>query len=279
MSFFNDFYTKPGPGIPKDMPSKKGIKLYFEIFLRHFWDLLKLNFIYVIFSIPMAVLCYVSINYFDIFSLKEITSANGWYATYNVFMLFVVTVIVIICGSGPASAAMSYIMNCYINEKPTFLWLDFKEFFGEKLKQGILISVADILLITILMPFALRFYYIYYLNTMNNLFFIVFLLILIATVIYVIMHIYLYHFMMNYDIKLYDVLKNSLIMTLAYMPQNLILILLQSIIVFMLFSSYNVIFITLMIIFFLFAFMRFPLEFFVAGKVKNIFSKMKTDRK
>lgn len=53
MSFFTPDYEKPGPGIPKDAPTKKGLALFFEILIREFWQLIKLNLIFVISCIPI----------------------------------------------------------------------------------------------------------------------------------------------------------------------------------------------------------------------------------
>ena len=50
MGFFN--YSKPGPGIDKNAPKKKGVALYLELFFRKFWELIRINVLYFIFSIP-----------------------------------------------------------------------------------------------------------------------------------------------------------------------------------------------------------------------------------
>lgn len=56
MSIFSNSYSKPGPGIPKDLPPKKGISLFFSIFGREFWNLIKLNLIFVLFCIPVVTI-------------------------------------------------------------------------------------------------------------------------------------------------------------------------------------------------------------------------------
>ena len=50
---FGKNYNKPGKGIPKDEPKKKGIALFFDIFVREFWNLVGLNLIFIITSIPI----------------------------------------------------------------------------------------------------------------------------------------------------------------------------------------------------------------------------------
>lgn len=71
MSFFGFGidYNKPGPGIPKNTPEKKGAALFFDIFFREFWGLLALNLIYIAACVPLvtigpatAALCRVTIT-------------------------------------------------------------------------------------------------------------------------------------------------------------------------------------------------------------------------
>lgn len=53
MGIFSPNYSKPGPGIPKDLPPKKGLDLFFDIVKREFWDLIKLNLLFILFSLPI----------------------------------------------------------------------------------------------------------------------------------------------------------------------------------------------------------------------------------
>lgn len=54
MQFFQPSYLKEGPGIEKDAQPKKGIALFFEILVREFWQLLKLNLLFVAVSLPVV---------------------------------------------------------------------------------------------------------------------------------------------------------------------------------------------------------------------------------
>lgn len=54
MALFQPGYLKEGPGIEKDAPPKTGIALFFEILVREFWQLLKLNLLFVLCSIPVV---------------------------------------------------------------------------------------------------------------------------------------------------------------------------------------------------------------------------------
>lgn len=56
MGIFKNHYNTPGPGISKDAPRKKGIALFFDIFLREFFDLLKLNLLFLLFCVPIVTI-------------------------------------------------------------------------------------------------------------------------------------------------------------------------------------------------------------------------------
>lgn len=52
--FFKD-YESAGVGISKHAPKKTGISLFFDILLRKFWKLMGLNFLYMLFFIPLTL--------------------------------------------------------------------------------------------------------------------------------------------------------------------------------------------------------------------------------
>lgn len=56
MGIFKNMFEKPGAGIPKDAPKKKGPALFISILGREWWELLKLNFLYLLFCIPLITI-------------------------------------------------------------------------------------------------------------------------------------------------------------------------------------------------------------------------------
>ena len=49
-------YAKPGPGIPKDAPPKRGLALFFDVLSREFFELVKLNLLYLLFCVPVVTI-------------------------------------------------------------------------------------------------------------------------------------------------------------------------------------------------------------------------------
>ncbi len=55
MGLFSNYYGA-GPGIPKMPQEKRGIVKFLEVFGRHFWDLVFLNLLYIVFCIPLITI-------------------------------------------------------------------------------------------------------------------------------------------------------------------------------------------------------------------------------
>lgn len=49
-------YTKEGPGVSKDEPRQKGFALFFSIYFRKFFDIMKLNLLYCLFCLPVVTI-------------------------------------------------------------------------------------------------------------------------------------------------------------------------------------------------------------------------------
>jgi uncharacterized membrane protein YesL len=67
MNWFANFYFREGPGIDKNAPKPEGLRLLASVFAREWWDLLKLNLLFVLFALPLitvpaAVFAMISIS-------------------------------------------------------------------------------------------------------------------------------------------------------------------------------------------------------------------------
>lgn len=48
MQWLRDMWTKEGPGIPKNAPQKTGLALFGQIFAREWWEMVKLNILFIL---------------------------------------------------------------------------------------------------------------------------------------------------------------------------------------------------------------------------------------
>ncbi|MBQ3946965.1 MAG: hypothetical protein II656_00435, partial [Ruminococcus sp.] len=81
-------YESAGSGISKNAPKKKGLKLFFDIFFRKFWQLFEVNFLYSLFFLPLLLII-TAISVLENYTLILIIS---------VFLLLVFTIVI-----GPAT--------------------------------------------------------------------------------------------------------------------------------------------------------------------------------
>lgn len=56
MGLFTPSYLRPGPGIDKNEPPKTGLALFFEILIREFWALIRLNLLFLLTCIPIVTI-------------------------------------------------------------------------------------------------------------------------------------------------------------------------------------------------------------------------------
>ena len=56
MRWSRDMWTKEGPGIPKDAVKKHGLALFAEIIRREWWEMVKLNLLFILASLPIVTI-------------------------------------------------------------------------------------------------------------------------------------------------------------------------------------------------------------------------------
>jgi len=56
MRIFSPSFVREGPSIEKNEPQKKGMSLFFQLLIARFWDIIKLNMLFIIYSIPIVTI-------------------------------------------------------------------------------------------------------------------------------------------------------------------------------------------------------------------------------
>lgn len=264
MGIFGGYFNSVGPGVPKDGPKKKGVALYFELFIRHFWDFCKENMLYVLTSIPMFAILYLTFSFFDVLSIADAAPH-----TAESIKALVITLFIIFCGSGPSSAAMAYMMRCVTREEHCFLWSDFKDKFKQNFKNSIILSVLDYVLLVFILPIAMRFYYMQYFETGSLLWFAMFVIIALLTVVYVIAHMYFYQFTITFENNFKETFTNSFIMALTKLPMSILLMLIPTVLTFVFAMIFQITFVWIIIAVCWISFLRYPLEFYASRTISK----------
>ena len=218
--FFGLFdYNKPGKGVNKGEPQKKGIARFFELFFRKFWNYLKLNLLYGVTCIPAFVYYVLVVSWlFGDFamnaSLGEKEAVTGFLMLSAVFAL----AIIIFCAGSPFITGYTYILRNYVREEHAWLVSDFFEQTKKNFKQGIAAFFIDIVVMTLFL-INLRFYIM--MSGMGIVYVALGAVFAVIFVLYLMMHSYLWTMMVTFSLKLKQLYKNALLLSILALPRSL----------------------------------------------------------
>lgn len=225
MGIFGGNYDRVGPGVSKSAPQKNRFFFFFEMLGRKFTKLVPLNLLYVITLIPLFLLIALTVRFHP-----GMYDANGDFAATNIssaplfainifpsdphFFVVVLLLVASVLLTGPATCGMTFVLRNMQREEHAWIFSDFKERFVKNFKQGVAMSAIDIFVPIILynafafytyeMPFAIGKYFIIFLAVM-----------------FIMMRYYIYTMIVTFDMKIKDILRNSVIFAIAKLPLNI----------------------------------------------------------
>lgn len=121
MALFRRNFDKPGPGVPKNEPRKKGFARVFEILGRDFAGLAQLNIImFVVTLLPQVALFFAFLMYN--------INAGFW------VLVFCVIGLITCIPLGPTITAVIYVISKMLRDDPGFVWHDFWDKFKENFR-------------------------------------------------------------------------------------------------------------------------------------------------
>lgn len=234
--FFGLFdYTKEGPGVPKDAPPKSRFVIFFEVLARKFWNIVKVNLMFLIFNIPALIFFLFFSMYFLELLLQAgvFTVENEEIVMYllGVAVPFLITLVYLpLITVGPAQAGMTYILRNYSREEHAFLWSDFIEQAKKNFKQSMIVGLVNCL-VTVL---ALVDIYLYFnLKTDNLLLTIASSFIIMAFLLFMMMSMYIYPMMVTFKLSVKQLYKNAFLFAIMKFIPNLLILILCILIIFL----------------------------------------------
>lgn len=213
--FFGMFnFEKPGKGVYKDAPQKRGFFLFFEILLRKFWRISSLSLFYTLFSIPAFIIFYYLCVFVQgTFGITADPVLAHWLSIYLAVFLAA------FMGTGPASMGQAYVLRNFSRENHAWVWDDFREKAMENFGKGILFFVLDIVVVTILVGAATLYFKYGNLMPMPPLMTAAFgFLAVFALFTYFMMHFFLYPLSVTMDMKAGKLLKTAFQLTMMKLP-------------------------------------------------------------
>ena len=235
MGLFGRSYQKEGPGVSKDDVEKRKFFLFFELYFRKFWKLIKLNLLY--FFVNIISVLSMAVIVVSIIAPHEKGTVDGIaLIAYGVLILSGIIV-------GPSTAALVYVLRNYANQRHSFMASDFFEQFKKNFKQSVPVGLLAMVLQAVF-TFAIRYYA--GINTLWG----TGLLCLTTFCVLVVLsaYLYVYPIMVTFDLKLKQILRNSLIMAFANFPVNILVLIISGAILYGVFMLPDMIAVTLMMV-------------------------------
>jgi uncharacterized membrane protein YesL len=233
--FFGFFdYSKPGPGVPKNAPPKAKIIIFFEVFFRKFWNLVKINIMFSIFNIPAIIAAVFA----SMFLFQNSISDDPLMDLLTRFIIGSILLCIPVITVGPAQAGFTYILRNYSREEHAFVWWDFKDNAISNMKQSIIVCIIDFIVVLI-MGISINFYFSY--GGTNMFMTVASGLIIMAFLIFFMMHLYIYPMMVTFKLSLKQLYKNALLFSIMKFIPNLGIILLSTVIILLTFYFNTVI--------------------------------------
>lgn len=225
MGFFDRlYYGKAGKRdySEMDMP-KNRISLFFLVFKDHFFDLVKVNVLQLVFWLPFLVWTYINIiaiQSIDTEMLLAVENGSGQMMglVMSYLIMWLIGVIPCVAITGPSSAGAAYVMRNWARDQHAFLFSDFKDAFKSNWKQALLVSV-----ITSIVPMFGYAAVAYYGGMAANsvLMLVPLIFVLSAMLMWALMLVLLYTMMVGYELKAKHLIKNAFLMAAASLPKML----------------------------------------------------------
>ncbi len=223
--FFNLFdYNKPGPGVRKDEPEKKGLARYFDIFGKRIWKMVALNFLYLLFSVVPYLILYAVCNISILFVMNYSTSPEEmteWLNNGGTLLIMLGALYIYCFGGGGASACgMINVLRKYVDDTHAWVWMDFWSSFKDNFLQGTLAYIIDCAAAMVLIINFGLYNFTDFAGGNGILITVLRALLLLVILVWGMMHVYIYPVITSFKFKLRDVYKNSFIMVFGKLPQT-----------------------------------------------------------
>ena len=221
--FFRSF-NKEGKGVAKDGPNKKRFFIFFEILWRHVFQIIGINFIYFVVTLPLFLFMFMYI--FQAMGIEtEVIASNSLFKVSAVFFNFnnyikwgLIALSAILYG--PATCGLTYVMRNFAREEHTWAFSDFFERSWKNFGQGLIVGIIDILFILNTSMYLA-------LDTQNLVsgdgYLAVFKYIaIVVSILYLIMRNYIYLMIVTFKIKFMAIIKNSALFIVLNFGRNLL---------------------------------------------------------
>ncbi|HZK35044.1 MAG TPA: DUF624 domain-containing protein [Bacillota bacterium] len=216
--FSRMYYGDPNkPDLKNEKLEGSRIKLFFTVLQVRIWQMIQLSLIYSIFWIPVLYL------YFML--LAAVADQEAGIVIHEILPTILLLLIPCLAITGPATAAVAYILRKWSNDEHAWVWTDFKDAFKANWKQGLLMMLLNGILIFVFYNNFL-FYQAWAQEQESLLFFVFEYLILVLALLVLIMNMFIFPMIVTYKLKLRQIIKNAFILSIVKLPRTLLVFIL-----------------------------------------------------
>ena len=210
----NYFYGKQGKGdfTIENLPQNRR-QLFGEVFKVRWSSLFGVNMLYMIAWIP-AIL-WTLLNLTAIYNIlvsgdaSQVESITGFISTWLMVLIPCIAI------TGPFNAGVTYVLRNWARDEHSFVLSDFKDALKANWKQSLVVST-----ISGILPFLMYVCFTFYggMMSQNTLFAVPLALVLLICIIWTLASTLMMPMLITYDLKLKDVIRNSVLLSLAKLP-------------------------------------------------------------
>ena len=212
----NYYYGKQGQAdyTIENMPQNRR-QLFAEVFKVRWSALFGVNLLYMIAWIP--AIAWTAINFIALFNGAQALTGEQIYGLFFTWLLVMVPCVAI---TGPFNAGVSYVLRNWARDEHSFVLSDFKDAVKANWKQALVISLIDGL-----MPFILFTGWRFYSSMLQQsmLFVVPAGMVLLVAILWTLASMLAYPMLITYDLKIKDVIRNAVLLSIAKLPFSVLI--------------------------------------------------------
>ncbi|MDD5018054.1 MAG: DUF624 domain-containing protein [Eubacteriales bacterium] len=217
-SLFGMNFEKEGKGVPEDGSREMAFFRFFKIIKRKFWEMIRINMMQVICSLPAFVIGAFILSYMYFGFLQNEVEYDLAFRIITGFMIVSMQLVTI----GPLHAGFIYTMRNYAREENVFVWSDFIKGIRENWKRAAIVSIIEMAVM-----FICSYMYMFYnvkADELGMISEVCKVITIILVIIYAMMHIYIYPMMVTLDLNIRQIYGNALRFAIAKFIPNIAII-------------------------------------------------------
>ena len=213
----NYYYGKQGKAdfTVADLPANRR-ELFSAVFRVRWAQLAGVNLLYLLFWIP--AIAWSSLNLTTLYGMLS-TEGVSPQDVSGVVMTWLLILAPCVAITGPFNAGATYVLRNWARDEHSFIWSDFWDAVKGNWKQALAVSAVS----GVMLPLVYVGTYFYMAQMRQSILFVMpFGLVLLVGMLWSLSTMVMYDMMVTYDLKLKDVIRNSLLLTMGRFPYALL---------------------------------------------------------